>query len=96
MTVNEPLHARPVFVESEEQKHIRDTVREIAQGYGHRYYLECSRSGKSQTELWADLGRYGFLGVNIPVGVRRRRAAGSRSWRSSARSSPPPARRRSC
>ena len=34
--------------------------------YGHRYYLECSRTGKRQTELWADLGRYGFLGVNIP------------------------------
>jgi alkylation response protein AidB-like acyl-CoA dehydrogenase len=66
MTVNEPLQQRPVFLETDEQTMLRDTVREIAESYGHSYYLECSRSGKGQPELWADLGRYGFLGVNIP------------------------------
>jgi alkylation response protein AidB-like acyl-CoA dehydrogenase len=67
MAVRQSVHAGPVFVETEEQRLLRATVREMAQGYGHRYYLECSRSGRSQTELWADLGRYGFLGVNIPT-----------------------------
>jgi alkylation response protein AidB-like acyl-CoA dehydrogenase len=66
MTVNEPLQQRPVFLETDEQTMLRETVREIAESYGHSYYLECSRNGKGQPELWADLGRYGFLGVNIP------------------------------
>jgi alkylation response protein AidB-like acyl-CoA dehydrogenase len=66
MTVNEPLQHRPVFVETEEQTMLRETVREIAESYGHAYYLDCSKNGKGQTELWAELGRYGFLGVNIP------------------------------
>jgi alkylation response protein AidB-like acyl-CoA dehydrogenase len=66
MTVNEPLQQGQMFGEPDEQRMLRETVREIAQGYGHRYYLECSRTGKRPTELWSDLGRFGYLGVNIP------------------------------
>jgi alkylation response protein AidB-like acyl-CoA dehydrogenase len=66
MAVNEPLEQKPVFTETDEQTMLRETVREIGESYGHQYYLECSRNGKGQEELWADLGRYGFLGVNIP------------------------------
>ena len=67
MTVNEPLRQQPIFVETDEHTMLRETVREIAESYGHRYYLECSRNGKGQSELWAELGRYGYLGVNIPA-----------------------------
>jgi alkylation response protein AidB-like acyl-CoA dehydrogenase len=66
VTVNQPLQQSGTFVETEEQQMLRQAVREIAQSYGHRYYLECSRGGKRPTELWADLGRYGYLGVNVP------------------------------
>ena len=66
MALNEPLQHKPFFIETDEQAMVRETVREIAKSYGHAYYLECSRSGKGQPELWAELGRYGFLGTNIP------------------------------
>jgi alkylation response protein AidB-like acyl-CoA dehydrogenase len=54
------------FVESDEQAMLREAVRGIANRYGHAYYLEVSRSGRPATELWDELGRYGFVGVNIP------------------------------
>jgi alkylation response protein AidB-like acyl-CoA dehydrogenase len=54
------------FVESDEQQLLRSSVRELAQRYGHRYYLEVSRSDRKATELWADLARHGYLGVNVP------------------------------
>ncbi len=54
------------FVETEEQQMLRDAVRELAGRYGHSYYLEVSRSDRKATELWEELGRYGYLGVNIP------------------------------
>jgi alkylation response protein AidB-like acyl-CoA dehydrogenase len=66
MTINEPLEQGQMFGETAEHKMLREAVREIAKVYGHRYYLECSRTGKRPTELWSDLGRLGYLGVNLP------------------------------
>src|ERR1700712_5864202 len=54
------------FVETDEQQLLRTSVRELAQRYGHAYYLEVSRSDRKATELWAELARYGYLGVNVP------------------------------
>jgi alkylation response protein AidB-like acyl-CoA dehydrogenase len=54
------------FVETDEQQLLRTSVRELAQRYGHSYYLEVSRSDRKATELWAELARYGYLGVNVP------------------------------
>jgi alkylation response protein AidB-like acyl-CoA dehydrogenase len=54
------------FIESDEQAMLREAVREIAARYGHAYYLEVSRSGRPATELWEELGHYGYVGVNIP------------------------------
>jgi alkylation response protein AidB-like acyl-CoA dehydrogenase len=54
------------FVESDEQQLLRSSVRELAERYGHRYYLEVSRSDRKATELWAELAEYGYLGVNVP------------------------------
>ena len=54
------------FVETDEQQLLRSTVRELAQRFGHSYYLEVSRNDRKATELWAELGQYGYLGVNVP------------------------------
>ena len=60
------MSAESAFVETEEQAMLRGAVRELASRYGHAYYLEVSRSDRKATELWEELGRYGYVGVNIP------------------------------
>lgn len=65
--MNEPAHESATFEESDASRMLRRTVRDIAESYGHAYYLKCSHHGRGQKELWADLGRYGFLGANIPT-----------------------------
>jgi alkylation response protein AidB-like acyl-CoA dehydrogenase len=52
--------------ESDEHRWLRESVGGIASKYGHRYYLEKSRTGGSTTELWRDLAAAGFVGVSIP------------------------------
>lgn len=54
------------FEESEEQRMLREGVSRIARRYGHAYYVERSRSGRPAVELWDELAREGFLGVNLP------------------------------
>lgn len=54
------------FLESDEHRMLRDAVRDLARQFGHAYYLETSRGERKATELWNQLGRYGFLGVNVP------------------------------
>jgi alkylation response protein AidB-like acyl-CoA dehydrogenase len=54
------------FLETDEQQLLRTSVRELAQRFGHAYYLEVSRSDRKATELWAELAEYGYLGVNVP------------------------------
>lgn len=53
--------------EPEEIGQLRGAVRQLMQPYGFAYFAETSRAGRSPTELWQELGRAGFLGVNIPV-----------------------------
>ena len=55
------------FVDSDEQRLLREAVRDLARKYGHRDYLEVSRSGRTADELWSELARYGYVGVNIPA-----------------------------
>jgi alkylation response protein AidB-like acyl-CoA dehydrogenase len=45
---------------------LRDLAATIANNYGHKYYLEKSRSGGQTTELWADLAEAGLVGLAIP------------------------------
>jgi alkylation response protein AidB-like acyl-CoA dehydrogenase len=54
------------FVESEEQALLRSTVAQIASRYGHEYYVARSRAGEKTDELWGELARGGYLGVNVP------------------------------
>lgn len=54
------------FTESEEHGMLRDSVAALAGKYGHEYWLGKARSGEKTTELWAEAGAAGFLGVAVP------------------------------
>ncbi|WP_185995390.1 acyl-CoA dehydrogenase family protein [Nocardioides campestrisoli] len=53
------------FTESEERGELRKAVFALASKYGHEYVAEKAKSGGKVTELWQDMGKHGFLGVNI-------------------------------
>lgn len=54
------------FVETEEQQALRKAVAGMAANYGQDYYLEKARTGQHTDELWAEAGKLGFIGVNLP------------------------------
>jgi alkylation response protein AidB-like acyl-CoA dehydrogenase len=54
------------FSEPVERAALREAVRKLASSYGHEYIARQSRAGLKTTELWQDMGRHGYLGVNIP------------------------------
>jgi alkylation response protein AidB-like acyl-CoA dehydrogenase len=54
------------LVESDEVRLMRESVRRIAEGFGHARFAEVGRRRGSATELWQPLAEHGFLGVNIP------------------------------
>lgn len=51
--------------ESEERRDLRAAVAAIARSYGHEYYLSKALAGEKSTELWQEIGKQGFLGVNV-------------------------------
>ncbi|MBX9980202.1 MAG: acyl-CoA dehydrogenase, partial [Mycobacterium gordonae] len=54
------------FIESEDRQALRKAVREWVSSYGAEYYLKKARAQEHTTELWAEAGKLGFLGVNLP------------------------------
>ena len=54
------------FVESEERRALRAAVADLAKRYGAEYLSSKARSGGKTTELWAEAGKLGYLGVNLP------------------------------
>ena len=54
------------FSQTEEQRLIRESVRGIAAAFGHDYYAGKAKAGGHTTELWDEVGRAGFIGVNLP------------------------------
>ncbi|HZB47815.1 MAG TPA: acyl-CoA dehydrogenase family protein [Mycobacteriales bacterium] len=54
------------FAETAEQQLLRKSVAQLAGRYGHAYWLEKARAGEKTDELWAEVGRLGYLGVNVP------------------------------
>ena len=54
------------FIETDEQKALRSSVAGLGGRFGHEYFLDCARSGRKTTELWAEAGKLGFIGVNLP------------------------------
>ena len=55
-----------MFSEPEERTALREAVAGLASGYGRRFVEEQAASGGKMTEMWLDMGRHGFLGVNLP------------------------------
>lgn len=54
------------FTESEERQELRKAVQALAAKYGRDYFNTQARSGGKTTDLWLDIAKHGFLGVNVP------------------------------
>ncbi|OZF34492.1 acyl-CoA dehydrogenase [Rhodococcus sp. 14-2483-1-1] len=55
------------FIETEEQKGLRNAVSSLGKRYNYiDYVLPKARKGEPLTELWNEAGKLGFLGVNLP------------------------------
>jgi len=55
-----------MYLETEEQQMLRKQVAELGRSYGRKYYVEKAKAGEAPSELWADVARHGFVGVNTP------------------------------
>jgi alkylation response protein AidB-like acyl-CoA dehydrogenase len=49
-----------------EQAQLRDAVAALGKRYGHKYFVEKAKTGGHTTELWAEAGKLGYLGVSLP------------------------------
>lgn len=54
------------FEEASEHGILRSSVADLVSHYGHEYYVQQAKSGGKTTELWAEAGKAGYLGVAIP------------------------------
>ena len=54
------------FSETEERQALRKEVAKLAGKYGRDYFTEQARSGGKTTDLWLEIGKNGYLGINIP------------------------------
>jgi alkylation response protein AidB-like acyl-CoA dehydrogenase len=54
------------FTETDERQSLRKEVAKLAGKYGREYFVKQARSGGKTTDLWLDMGRFGYLGVAIP------------------------------
>jgi alkylation response protein AidB-like acyl-CoA dehydrogenase len=53
------------FSVNEDHAALRAAVAEVAGDFGHQYYIRKAQAREAPAELWAALGKQGFLGVNI-------------------------------
>lgn len=54
------------FAETTEHADLRAAVGAIAASFGPKYYAARAAERRPCAELWAELGRAGFIGVNVP------------------------------
>ncbi|MEU1123155.1 acyl-CoA dehydrogenase family protein [Streptomyces sp. NPDC005899] len=54
-------------LETEEHKALRAAVAALGRRYGRDYTTGLAREGAHPRELWAEAGKLGFLGVNLPA-----------------------------
>ena len=54
------------FTETEERQELRRQVTKLAGKYGREWFTEKARSGEKTTELWLEIAKLGYLGINIP------------------------------
>ncbi|PVG84247.1 acyl-CoA dehydrogenase [Nocardioides gansuensis] len=55
-----------MFTEPEERTALREAVARLAASYGREYIEKQVATGGKTTDLWLDMGKQGYLGVNIP------------------------------
>ncbi|HVM63768.1 MAG TPA: acyl-CoA dehydrogenase family protein, partial [Acidimicrobiales bacterium] len=55
------------FAPDEELELLHTSVGGVVGRFGHGYFIEQARDGRSATELWRALAAHGFVGVNIPA-----------------------------
>jgi alkylation response protein AidB-like acyl-CoA dehydrogenase len=55
-----------MFTEPEERTALREAVSKLAGKYGHEYVMKQAAEGGKMTDMWLEMGRNGFLGVNLP------------------------------
>jgi alkylation response protein AidB-like acyl-CoA dehydrogenase len=54
------------FTETDERRELRAAVSRLAGSYGREWFTERARAGEKTTELWMEVAKHGYLGVNIP------------------------------
>ena len=54
------------YQETEERQELRKQVAKLASRYGREWFAERARAGEKTTELWMEVARNGYLGINIP------------------------------
>ncbi|MFB9314282.1 acyl-CoA dehydrogenase family protein [Nocardioides plantarum] len=55
-----------LFSETEERQELRTQVAKLAGKYGREWFTAKARAGEKTTELWLELGKNGYLGINVP------------------------------
>ena len=55
-----------LLIETDERRALRDSVGKLVGGFGRSYFQDVTRKGEKPDELWAAMGRAGFLGVHLP------------------------------
>ncbi|MFJ1935649.1 acyl-CoA dehydrogenase family protein [Kitasatospora sp. NPDC088160] len=55
------------LIETTERRALRQAVGDLGRRYGSAYYMAKARAGEPADELWADAGKAGYLGVNLPA-----------------------------
>lgn len=65
-TMTPSLEPTLSLVPSDEERMLRETVFNIAAGFGPEYYKRVNDAGASPVELWDALGNAGFLGLHLP------------------------------
>ncbi len=54
------------FTESPERQELRKAVAALGAKYGAHYFEQAAAEGRKTTELWAEAGKLGYLGVAVP------------------------------
>ena len=54
------------FTETAEQTALRAAVAQLGASYGYDYMVDRARAGGDMSELYAEAGQLGYLGVNLP------------------------------
>ncbi|MDK1472543.1 acyl-CoA dehydrogenase family protein [Streptomyces sp. 549] len=55
------------LLDTEEQRALRAAVAALGARYGREYFTTVTREGRHTDELWAEAGKLGYLGVNLPT-----------------------------